>query len=61
MHDEQPQSGAPEPIRFQVEVQPGAEPISGNVRWGDALIPFVGWVGLASALEQVLARRAPVV
>ena len=41
-------------IVFQVEVEAGPEPISGLIRAGTEEVEFVGWVGLAGAMERVL-------
>jgi hypothetical protein len=50
-----------ERITFQVEVDPAADPISGAIRSGEQELEFVGWVGLAGALERILeeASAAP--
>jgi hypothetical protein len=47
-----------ERITFQVEVDPAADPISGAIRSGEQELEFVGWVGLAGALERIL-EEAP--
>lgn len=48
------------PRRLTLEVDPDDDPIRGRVSEGDALAePFVGWLGMARALERVLSRPAP--
>jgi hypothetical protein len=46
--------GASERIVFQVEVEAGADPISGLLRLDDRELEFAGWIGLAGALERIL-------
>jgi len=41
-------------IVFQVEVEPGTDPIKGLLRSGERELGFTGWVSLASALERVI-------
>ena len=41
-------------ITFEIEVEQGADPIAGVLRRGEQELSFVGWVGLAGALERIL-------
>jgi len=52
-------AGARDRVVFQVEVEPEAEPISGVLRRDGSELPFVGWVGLAGALERILSEPHP--
>ena len=62
MNDGTPTDSSTDRIVFQMEVEPNAEPISGLLRGGGHEHAFVGWVGLAGALERILgAARAEVV
>ncbi|UGS37809.1 hypothetical protein DSM104329_04230 [Capillimicrobium parvum] len=46
------------PRRLTLEVDPDADPIRGRVCEGDEMPePFVGWLGMARALERTLSRR----
>jgi hypothetical protein len=48
------------PRRLTLDVDPADDPIRGRISEGDALAePFVGWLGMARALERVLGRPAP--
>jgi hypothetical protein len=55
------------PIKLTLEVEPGVEPISGRIQDSDGRRSsggpreFVGWLGLASALENLIgaAEHAP--
>jgi hypothetical protein len=47
-----------ERIVFEVEVEGGVDPISGLLRLGEREVEFAGWIGLASALEQILSASA---
>jgi hypothetical protein len=45
----------PQPSHLSVEVDRTADPISGRVHGSDGpQLPFVGWLGLISALERVI-------
>jgi hypothetical protein len=46
-------------VRVTLEFEPGAEPPRGRLLTGDAVYPFVGWLGLATALEHVIGADAP--
>ena len=48
--------GTTERIVFEVEVERDAEPISGLLRLEGRELAFAGWVGLAAALERILAE-----
>ena len=46
------------PRRLTLEVDPDEDPIRGRVCEGDEMPePFVGWLGMARALERTLSRR----
>jgi hypothetical protein len=48
------------PRRLTLDVDPGEDPIRGRVsEAGGMPVPFVGWLGMARALERVLGRPAP--
>jgi hypothetical protein len=49
----------PLPVRVTLEFEPGSEPPRGRLLTGDAIYPFVGWLGLATALEHVIGAGAP--
>jgi hypothetical protein len=55
--------GARPPIKFEVEVEPGTEPIRGRLRSTGQTVDFIGWVALAGALERFMdpdaGGRAP--
>ena len=46
-------------MRVTLEFEPGSEPPRGRLLTGDAAYPFVGWLGLATALEHVIGTGAP--
>ena len=47
---------APHPSRLSVEVDRDVDPITGQVQALDGpWLPFVGWLGLISALETLIA------
>lgn len=49
----------PEPQRvFRLEIDPTSEPVSGRLTAGETSHEFVGWIGLAAALERMLAGPA---
>ena len=43
--------------RLVLTIDDGSEPIQGSVADGDEQLPFTGWLGLASVLEQLLERH----
>lgn len=48
------------PRRLILDVDPGHDPIVGRISEGERLAePFVGWLGMARALERVLSRPEP--
>ncbi len=47
------------PLSFTIETDAEASPSAGRLRPEGAEIPFVGWMGLARALEQVLGTYSP--
>lgn len=48
------------PSRLSVEVDRGTDPISGHVYAnGERRLPFVGWLGLISALERLITTERP--
>ena len=49
----------PPTVRVTLEFEPGSEPPRGRLLTGDAVYPFVGWLGLATALEHVIGADAP--
>jgi len=50
----------PQPtVRVTLEFEPGSDPPRGRLLTGDAAYPFVGWLGLATALEHVIGADAP--
>jgi hypothetical protein len=49
----------PLPVRVTLEFEPGSEPPRGRLLTGEAIYPFVGWLGLATALEHVIGAGAP--
>ncbi len=46
-------------VRVTLEFEPGADPPRGRLLTGEAAYPFVGWLGLATALEHVIGPGAP--
>jgi hypothetical protein len=46
-------------VRVTLEFEPGSDPPRGQLLTGDAVYPFVGWLGLATALEHVIGADAP--
>jgi hypothetical protein len=46
-------------VRVTLEFEPGSDPPRGRLLTGDAAYPFVGWLGLATALEHVIGADAP--
>jgi hypothetical protein len=51
--DEQPT------VRVTLEFERGSDPPRGRLLTGHAVYPFVGWLGLATALEHVIGADAP--
>jgi hypothetical protein len=45
-------------VRVTLEFEVGSEPPRGRLLTGDAVYPFVGWLGLATALEHVIGADA---
>ena len=45
--------------RVTLEFEPGSDPLCGRLLTGQAAYPFVGWLGLATALEHVIGADAP--
>jgi hypothetical protein len=48
-----------ETLRFTIEMDADASPITGRLHPEGEQIPFVGWIGLARALEHVLEAGGP--
>jgi hypothetical protein len=48
----------PATVRVTLEFERGSDPPRGRLRTGQADYPFVGWVGLATALEHVIGADA---
>ncbi len=46
--------GPAEPLKVALELDLGAETIGGRLEGPDGPLEFSGWLGLASALEQVI-------
>ena len=46
-------------MRVTLEFEPGSDPPCGRLLSGDAVYPFAGWLGLATALEHVIGADAP--
>ena len=46
-------------VRVTLVFEPGSDPPRGQLLTGDAVYPFVGWLGLATALEHVIGADAP--
>lgn len=49
----------PAKVRVTLEFEPGSDPPRGRLLAGPAVYPFVGWLGLATALEHVIGADAP--
>ena len=45
-------------VRVTLEFEPGSDPPRGRLLTGQAVYPFVGWLGLATALEHVIGADA---
>ena len=50
----------PPTVRVTHEFEPGSNPPCGRLLTGQAVYPFVGWLGLATALEHVIGADAPI-
>jgi hypothetical protein len=46
-------------VRVTLEFEPGSDPPCGRLLTGQAVYPFTGWLGLATALEHVIGADAP--
>jgi hypothetical protein len=55
-----PSVDQPAMVRVTLEFEPGSDPLCGRLVTGEAAYPFVGWLGLATALEHVIGDDAPV-
>ena len=53
-----PDVDQPATVRVTLEIEPGADPPRGRLLTGRADYPFVGWLGLATALEHVIGADA---
>jgi len=49
----------PPTVSVTLEFEPGSDPPRGRLLTGQAVYPFVGWLGLATALEHVIGADAP--
>ena len=49
----------PPTVRVTLEFEPGSDPPRGRLLTGREVYPFVGWLGLATALEHVIDADAP--
>ena len=49
----------PPTVRVTIEFEPGSDPLRGRLLTGQAIYPFAGWLGLATALEHVIGADAP--
>ncbi len=54
-----PDVGQPATVRVTLEFEPGSDPLRGRLLTDDAVYPFAGWLGLATALEHVIGAEAP--
>jgi hypothetical protein len=45
-------------VRVTLEFEPGSDPPRGRLLTGQAVYPFAGWLGLATALEHVIGAGA---
>jgi hypothetical protein len=43
------------PLTLVIHLDPASEPLRGRVEIADDAVDFVGWVGLAAALDRALA------
>ena len=50
----------PPTVCVNLEFEPGSDPPRGRLLAGQAVYPFVGWLGLATALEHVIGADAPI-
>jgi hypothetical protein len=46
-------------VRITLEFERGSDPPRGRLLTGQAVHPFVGWLGLATALEHVIGADGP--
>ena len=46
-------------VRVTLEFERGSDPPRGRLLTGQDVYPFVGWLGLATALEHVIGPDAP--
>lgn len=49
----------PRTVRVTLEFERGSDPPCGQLLVGQAVYPFVGWLGLAVALEHVIGSDVP--
>ena len=49
----------PRMIRVTLEFEHGSDPPCGRLLADQAVYPFAGWLGLATALEHVIGADAP--
>jgi len=54
-----PRVDQPPTVRVTLEFELGSDPPRGRLLTGQAVYPFVGWLGLATALEHVIGADAP--
>ncbi|HEX3737801.1 MAG TPA: hypothetical protein VHV53_09690 [Solirubrobacterales bacterium] len=60
MTEDRGDAGAATSRSLALEIDPGHGPIHGSLREGDAApLEFVGWLGLAQALERALSEDPP--
>jgi hypothetical protein len=50
----------PPMVRVTLEFERGSDPPCGRLLDGEAVYPFAGWLGLASALERVIGADASI-
>ena len=50
----------PPTVCVTLEFEPGSDPPRGRLLAGQAVYPFVGWLGLATALEHEIGADAPI-
>ena len=49
----------PPTVRVTLEFELGSDPLCGRLLTDQAIYPFRGWLGLATALEHVIGDHAP--
>lgn len=54
-----PSVDQPPTVCVTLEFEPGSDPLRGRLLADQASYPFVGWLGLATALEHVIGPDAP--